>query len=236
MGEDKQNKPQPLFGDNDIRHSVETVNERWEREKSRRKRLATKIVLPVALVLVCTWLVTAKIFEYFPFQRVFEMPPMPEELEGKSDNAKAEPVEKMGNSEAKIQFTVVYPDKEGKLPEKILAIFHEATDTKPSQLYAEIWDEAHAPQWLKDALAPGAKFGVGVNGTPVFDTIDNEGKLINLINDYYSTIYKDDKLVINPATYGLKQPTEEELKQRSERRIEREKEENLTLPSLKFER
>ena len=42
--------------------------------------------------------------------------------------------------------------------------------------------------------------------------------------------------MINPATYGLKQPTEEELKQRSERRIEREKEENLTLPSLKFER
>ncbi|MBO4512309.1 MAG: hypothetical protein J5746_06055 [Victivallales bacterium] len=234
MGEDKQNKPQPLFGDNDIRHSVETVNERWEREMSRRKRLATKIVLPVALVLVCTWLVTAKIFEYFPFQHVYEMPPMPEDpIEQSTD---ATPVEKMGNSEAKIQFTVVYSDKEGKLPEKILAIFHEATDTKPSQLYAEVWDEKHAPQWLKDSLAPGAKFGVGVNGNPVFDTIDNESKLINLINDYYSTIYKDDKLVINPATYGLKQPTEEELKLRSEKRIEREKEENLTLPSLKFER
>lgn len=234
MGEDKQNKPQPLFGDNDIRHSVETVNERWEREMSRRKRLATKIVLPVALVLVCTWLVTAKVFEYFPFQHVYEMPPMPEDpIEQTTD---ATPVEKMGNSEAKIQFTVVYSDKEGKLPEKILAIFHEATDTKPSQLYVEVWDEKHAPQWLKDALAPGAKFGVGVNGNPVFDTIDNESKLINLINDYYSTIYKDDKLVINPATYGLKQPTEEELKLRSEKRIEREKEENLKLPSLKFER
>lgn len=236
MGEDRQNRPQPLFGENDIRHSVETVNERWEREMSRRRRLATKIVLPVAIVLVCTWLVTAKIFEYFPFQRVFEMPPMPEEQSEQGGKTEAEPVEKMGNPEAKIQFTVMYFDKEGKLPDKILAILHEATDTKPSQLYAEVWDEKHAPQWLKAAVESGAKFGIGVNGSPVFDAIDNEGKLINLINDYYSTVYKDDKLVINPATYGLKQPTEEELKQRSEKRLEREREENLTLPSLKFER
>jgi len=236
MGEKRQDRPRSLFGDDDVRYSVDTVDERWGREMSRRKRLAAKIVLPVALTLICVWLVTAKKYEYFPFQKPMEMPPSIEELEARKPKDKPEPIEKMGNEEAKLSFCVTFPEKEGKIPDNFLAILHEATDTKPSQIYAEIWAEKDAPEWLKQSMSPGSKFAIGINGAPVFEPVETESKLINIINDCFSNIYKDDKLVINPATYGLKQPTEEELRQRSEKRIKREQEENFTLPSLKFER
>ena len=238
MAEDNQNKPQSLFGDNDIRHSLETVNERWEREKSRRIRLATKIALPIALVLLAAWLITAKIFTYFPFYPVYII----EEEEETETPAKAEenkapaPVEKMGNEEAQVKLYVGIPKDPGKIPDTFLAILHEATDTKPSQIYVEVWKEENAPYWLRDAFHSGMKMALTIGSTEPMEPVDTDSKLINLINDQYSMTYKDDRLVINPATYGLKQPTEEDLKIRAQKRIERENAENIKLPSLKFER
>ena len=157
---------------------------------------------------------------------------MPEE----NDEASKTPVEKMGNADAQLRFSIIVPESEGKLPEKVLAIFREATDTKPSQIYAEIWEEKMAPQWLKELMSTKDKYTIAINESPIFQPMDKEENIIKCINDSYSNIYKDDRLVINPSTYGLRQPTEEELKLRSEKRIQREKEANLTLPSLKFER
>lgn len=235
MDNNSQDKPKSLFGDNDIRYSVDTVDQRWGREMARRKKLAAKIAIPALIILISLWLGSAKKYEFFPFQQEIQ-PMMPPENVEQPPEKPGTPIEKMGYEKADMKFSILFSKEEGKLPDEVMAVFHEATDSKPSRIYAEIWNEENAPDWLKKMLPPGGKYAIGLDDGPIFESMDTVDKIIKVINDTYSITYKDDALVINPATYGFKAPTEEELKERAEKRRRMEEDANLKLPGLKFER
>ena len=63
---DNEKISKPLFND-DVRHSIDNVEERWGREKRRRRRLMLKLSPILILIIIGCYLGVARYCRIFPF-------------------------------------------------------------------------------------------------------------------------------------------------------------------------
>ena len=201
-----------LFDGGDVRHSVDTVEERWKNESLRRRRLAIKFGLPIVVVLLAAWLVPARICRFFPFEKSFEEEKAEFEAAQKKAEEKATPyISKKGNPDAKMKVVfVVYPRDELSLG--CSDVVDKALDNRPSELYVEMWEiDKLEDEGLKSLFQKESCAGFVINGKhnftyvnfrgieKTYDSVNKEPHdlldvdLAYILNTEYKKIYNTDK-------------------------------------------
>lgn len=176
-----------LFDDGDVRHSVDTVEERWKNESLRRRRLAIKFGLPIVVVLLAAWLIPARICRFFPFEKSMEEEKAEFEAMQKEAEAKATPYKsKRGNPDAKMKmYIVLYPRDELSLG--CSDVLEKALDNRPSELYVETWDiDKVEDEELKKLFKNDSNAGFIINGKHNFTFTNFRG-----IEKTYDSITKN---------------------------------------------
>ena len=207
-----ERKSGSLFDDNDIRHSVDTVEERWKNESLRRRKLAIKYGLPIVIVLLAAWLIPAKICRFFPFEKSIEEEKAEfEAMQKKSEESKTPYRSKRGNPDAKMKmYIVLYPRDELSLG--LDDVIDKALSNRPSELYIETWeiDKLQDEELIK-LFKENSMAGFVINGKHNFTytnfrgiekTYDSVNKnphnlldveLAYILNAEYKRIYNTDK-------------------------------------------
>ncbi len=132
---DNERISKPLFND-DVRHSIDNVEERWGREKQRRRKLMLKLSPILILIIIGCYLGVAKYCHIVPFS-LEKQYAEEERLRQEAENKKA-PSRTFGYNEAKLQIKVVVEDI-FLMNMDWSDVFEEFADTKPSEVYIEIW-------------------------------------------------------------------------------------------------
>lgn len=223
--EDNNRKPGSLFGEDDIRYSVGTVEERWKREMSRRRRLMAKILIPLFVIVVGGGLFTTWKCKVFPFAEEIDWDAI--EAEHAEAMKKPKAVETMGFVDAKVKVKVILPDGEF-CPDALMTVFHEAADSKPSEFFIEIWNRRDVPKEEVKNFATPKEAGIMFNGSPDIEFKDVNGKskhlhsitpirdmcsqedMIQILNQLHSAAYGGDKPVIDPVEFQQKKEAEHE--------------------------
>ena len=201
-----------LFNDGDVRHSVDTVEERWKNESLRRRRLAIKFGLPAVIVLLAAWLIPARICRFFPFEKSYEEEKAEFEAMQKKAEESATPYKsKRGNPDAKMKlYFVLYPRDEISLG--CDDVIQKALDNRPSELYLEVWEiDKVESEELKNLFQKDSNAGFVINGKhnftytsfrgieKTYDSVTkNPHDLLDvdfayILNTEYKRIYNTDK-------------------------------------------
>ncbi len=172
---DNEKISKPLFND-DVRHSIDNVEERWGREKQRRRKLMLKLSPILLLVIVGCYLGVAKYCHIFPFS-LEKQYAEEERLRQEAENKKA-PSRTLGFNEAKLQVKLVVEDIY-LMNREWNDVFDELADTKPSEVYIEIWLYKKLPDEDKKLFSP---FGASmlINGKSSITYTDEKGVKKNL--------------------------------------------------------
>ncbi|MBQ9368818.1 MAG: hypothetical protein IJT83_13640 [Victivallales bacterium] len=167
---DNEKISKPLFND-DVRHSIDNVEERWGREKQRRRKLMLKLSPILLLVIVGCYLGVAKYCHIFPFS-LEKQYAEEERLRQEAENKKA-PSRTLGFNEAKLQVKLVVEDIY-LMNMEWNDVFDELADTKPSEVYIEIWLYKKLPDEDKKLFSP---FGASmlINGKSSITYTDEKG-------------------------------------------------------------
>jgi len=183
--EDK--KSGSLFDDGDVRHSVDTVEERWRNESLRRRRLAIKFGLPIVVVFLAVWLIPARICRFFPFEKSIEEERAEFEAAQKRAEERATPYKsKRGNPDAKMKLVIVlYPRDDLSLGWS--DVIDKAFDNRPSELYLETWEiDKLEDEELKNLFKKDSNAGFIINGKHTFTYTNFRG-----IEKTYESINKN---------------------------------------------
>ncbi|MBQ7649414.1 MAG: hypothetical protein IJS15_00560 [Victivallales bacterium] len=207
-----EKKSGSLFDDKDIRHSVDTVEERWRNESNRRRRLAMKYGLPIVIVLLAAWLIPAKICRFFPFEKSYEEEKAEfEAMQKKAEENKTPYKSKRGNPDAKMKmYIVLYPRDELSLG--CDDVIDKVLGNRPSEFYVEEWEiDKLEDEELKKLFKEDSKVGFVINGKhnftytnflgveKTYDSVNKDPhKLLDvelafILNDEYKKIYNTDK-------------------------------------------
>ena len=166
------------FDSGDVRHSVDTVEERWRNESQRRRRLAIRFGLPIVVVLLAAWLIPAKIYRFFPFEKSIEEEQAEFEAMQKEAEAKKTPyVRKEGNEDAKMKICIVlWPRDEVAMGWS--EVLNKAFDNRPSELFMEVWelDKLQNPEWIK-LFKEKSNVGFVINGKHNFTYTNFRGQV-----------------------------------------------------------
>lgn len=210
--DNNNNKTESLFGEHDVRHSVKTVEACWGEEMKRRRRLMLKTVLPLVVVVVCSWLGTAWKCKWFPFQEEVDWESVMEEKDKAAMNAR--PRKTYGFQEAKVRVKIITRDPAGMLPPDLEGILQEFYDTRPSEFYVELWVITDLTRAKQEELK-GTDIIMFFNDKPEMlledgSTVKTIGDIPDMpkpkaiayaLNAMHKTAYGDDKPVVDYAKY-----------------------------------
>ncbi len=198
-----------LFGD-DVRHSVETVEERWQRERRRRVRLMAMICVPLAVVLLGGWLVAAWHFKAFPFASKSGQPGETTAENGEKPHYSS----KFGYEGARLKIINVFSGMT-PTPDEIDEVYGMLIDDYPSEVYLESWDLKNLPPDMRALFPSEMHIGFLINGSHVFTYTDENGetqtydsitnsaldcdgiKFGCIFNSEYKRIYNTDKNAVD---------------------------------------
>ena len=167
---DNEKISQPLFND-DVRHSIDNVEERWGREKQRRRKLMLKLSPILLLIIVGCYLGVARYCHIFPFS-LEKQYAEEERLRQEAENKKA-PTRTFGYDEAPLQIKVVVDDIY-MMNMDWGDVFEELADAKPSEVYIEVWLYKKLPDEEKKQFANGATC-ILINGKSSITYTDEKG-------------------------------------------------------------
>ena len=205
-------KSSSLFDGGDVRHSVDTVEERWRNESRRRRKLMMSFGIPIVAVLLAAWLIPAKICRFFPFEKSAEEEKAEyEAMMKKSEEGKPPYIMKSGNEDAKMKvYVVLYP--RGELPLGWDNSIREILDTRPSEFYIEVWeiDKLVDPELIRIFKEP-SNIGFLINGKhnftyknfrgfeKTYDSVNKDATMLKdvdfayILNSEYKKIYNTEK-------------------------------------------
>ena len=167
---DNERISKPLFND-DVRHSIDNVEERWGREKQRRRKLMLKLSPILILIIVGCYLGVARYCHIFPFS-LEKQYAEEERLRQEAENRKA-PSKTFGYEEAKLQIKVVVEDIY-LMNMDWSGVFEELADAKPSEVYIEVWLYKKLPDEEKKLFTNGAA-SILINGKSSITYTDEKG-------------------------------------------------------------
>ena len=254
-----------LFDSGDVRHSVDTVEERWRNESHRRRRLAIRVGLPIVVVLLTAWLIPAKICRFFPFEKSVEEEKAEFEAMREAAEANKPPyIRKEGNEDAKMKNSIVLLQRDD-ISMGWGDVINKALDTRPSELYLEVWEiDKLQDQTLIDLFKKDSMVGFVINGKHNFTFTNFRGQVktyesINkdphslkdvdfayILNSEYKRIYNTDKDIydltkLTEAATGdlIKKKTGPETVVTDESELTEEDKEDgsgsIVLPSFQFQ-
>lgn len=164
-----QQESQPLFGQHDILHDIETVQAKWAREQVRRRALMVKVFI-VGGILLCLALgsVIYKIHKQAQYRLSLE----------EQEQRKYLPI---GYRDAKIHMIIYEGDSSGQAEE----LLREAVDNKPSEFYVEFKNLAGVDGDEVVAALGNFRPGITINGKYEFKIKDENGeeKVVKLLDD-----------------------------------------------------
>ena len=163
---DNEKISKSLF-DDDVRHSIESVELRWAREKERRRRLMLKLSPILVIIIIGCYLGVARYCRIFPFS--LEKQYAEEERLREENEKKEVPSRTMGFEEAKLKIKVVLEEL-FIMDQDWSDVFDALIDAKPSEAYIEIW------LYKKLPAAEKAKFHENVTSM----TINGQNKITYL--------------------------------------------------------
>lgn len=167
------NKPQPesqpLFGQNDILHDIETVQAKWAREQVRRRALMVKVFIVGGIFLfLALGSVIYKIHRQAQYRQALE----------EQEQRKYLPI---GYRDAKIHI-IIYESESSVASEELL---REAVDNKPSEFYVEFKSLAGVDGEEVERALGKFRPGIIINGKYEFKIQDENGeeKVVKLLDD-----------------------------------------------------
>ena len=225
---DNEKISKPLFND-DVRHSIDNVEERWGREKRRRRRLMLKLSPILILIIIGCYLGVARYCRIFPFS--LEKQYAEEARLQKEAEARQAPSTTLGYEEAKMKIKVVVEDIY-LMNMDWNGVFEELTDAKPSEVYIEVWLYKKLPDEEKKLFKEGAS-SMLINGKNTIAYTDENGKkqtvttcskadfscsgltMALILNQAYNDIYGKNEQAIDLAPYLNEVKEAEEIRKKN---------------------
>lgn len=211
---DQEKLSKPLF-DNDVRHSIDSVDIRWGKEKQRRRKLMLKLSPILILIIIGCYLGVARYCHIFPFS--LEKQYEEEARLRKAEEAKQAPSNTLGYEDAKMKVKVVVEDIY-LMNMEWNGVFEELTDAKPSEVYIEVWLYKKLPDEEKKQFKEGAS-AILINGKNTITYTDENDKkqtaitcsktdfncsgltMALILNQAYNDIYGKNEQAIDLAPY-----------------------------------